>query len=211
MDDRELTRLADIGAAARPDWNHRSLRTFLAANLASKAFADVAVALVIVAVQPENQTPRLLLDHGPWWQAAGTAFRRQTETPGPGAEPACDRAGHEHELARNCRACAAERLADTDADDAPMHAASAPPDVVAVAERHRRREPSTTTGRDFAQPLELRPPAFDVARCGRCGGFYLPDDAGTDSHRTVFGHVPERSEPETGAEVDGTRTEMAAK
>jgi hypothetical protein len=196
----------------RPEWRAQSVYSLLAEKHADRAFADLAVALAWVSADPASQTPARINDHGPWWLATRfNAGNSEVQLPGPGKEPACDRAGHEHELARNCRACAAERLADTDADDAPMHAASAPPDVVAVAERHRRREPSTTTGRDFAQPLELRPPAFDVARCGRCGGFYLPDDAGTDSHRTVFGHVPERSEPETGAEVDGTRTEMAAK
>ena len=178
MDDRELTRLADIAAAARPDWNHRSIRAFLAKNFATRAYADVAVAIVILAVQPENQTPRLLLDHGPWWQAVGTAFRQQTQTPGPGAEPACERVGHEHELARNCRACRAEALAETEVDAAPMQAAPPPAEVVAVAERHRRIAPKSGR-RDFAQPEELRQPDnFSAHSCGRCGGFFIGDADG---------------------------------
>ena len=107
----------------------------------------------------------------------------------PKHEPACDRVGHEHELARNCRACAAERLADTAADTAPAKSAPAPPDVVAVAERHRRREPRTS-GRDFAQPHELPAPSPSVARCGRCGAAFLPGPDTEAAHEAVFGHVP---------------------
>ena len=113
--------------------------------------------------------------------------------------PSCPIVGHEYEPAENCRACAAERLADTEADRAPMRPAEAPEAVRAVAERHRVR----SSQREFGQPYELRP-AFDLVeapRCGRCGAVYLDDADSLAAHLTVFGHMPpERpSAPQEGA------------
>jgi hypothetical protein len=190
MNDRELTRLADIAAAARPDWNHRSIRAFLAKNLATRAYADVAIAMMCVAMDEQNQTLRLLLEHGPWWQAVATATRQQTQTPGPGRESACDRVGHEHELARNCRACAAERLAETEIDATPMQPAPPPVEITAVAERHRRVTPKSDR-RDFAQPEELKPvDGRGGASCARCQAYFIDDLDGRESHQIVFGHPP---------------------
>lgn len=192
----QIERLAGAISKLRPEWSARSLKTYIEAKHADRAFADLAVALVMVAVDPASTTPARIEAHGPWWLA--TRFNvgnSETQTPGPGAEPACERVGHEHEVARNCRACAAERLADTDADTAPAKAAPAPPDVVAVANRHRLKAPSPSrTGRDFAQTEPLREPATDIAVCV-CGGMFVPDGDGVTAHEAVFGHTPARLQP----------------
>jgi hypothetical protein len=192
VNDQELTRLADMGTALRPDWRAGSLRVFLSRNLGTRAYADVAVALAVVATDERTKTPALLLEHGPWWSAVATARGQQTQTPGSGKEPACDRVGHEHELARNCRACRAEELAETEADRTPMAAAAAPEIVTEVAERHRRlatdRRP---TARSFAQPEELRVPDNSLgSNCGRCNGWHIRDLPGATAHEAVFGHPP---------------------
>lgn len=115
-------------------------------------------------------------------------------------EPACKLAGHEYEPAANCRACAADRLADTEADRAPMRPTEPPPAIVEVAERHRARQAPPRPGRrEFAQPAELQPPdGFDVARCGLCGGHYVDTDAGRAAHVPVFAHAPEPASTPVG-------------
>jgi hypothetical protein len=191
-----------IAAAAncfRPDWPVASLATYLAKSHASRPFEQLALAVMAIAVDPATKNPSRLAENGPWWKAAHTAATGgvPTETPGPGAEPACNRVGHEHELARHCRACAAERHADTEADARPLATAPPPPEIVAVAERHRRR---TAAGgrpepRSFAQTEELRQPdPFAAVRCARrgCGGFFVDDPAGRQAHQAVFAHTPVR-------------------
>jgi hypothetical protein len=186
----EMRRLAGMVNKLRPEWRAQSVYSLLAEKHADRAFADLAVALAWVSADPASQTPARINDHGPWWLATRfNAGNSEVQLPGPGKEPACDRAGHEHELARNCRACAAERLADTDADDAPMHAAPPPEAITAVANRHRTRNPPARTGRDFAQTTPLPSPDIGVQRC-HCGAFFLPYDDGRDAHETVFGHQP---------------------
>jgi hypothetical protein len=116
--DTELTRLADMATALRPDWPARSVRAYLATKHRQRAFADLAVALAVVACDPASETPaRLDEPSGPWWRltrlntAAVTTF-----TPGPGGDPPCRRPGHEHERLSACRACRAEALAGDEPD-----------------------------------------------------------------------------------------------
>lgn len=109
--DVELSRLADMTHALRPDWPARSVRTLLERRLRDRAYADLAVALAVVACDPTSETAARLEQPGPWWQA--TRANRpgsSTYTPGP-AGAACRRAGHEHEPADGCRCCRAEQLA----------------------------------------------------------------------------------------------------
>lgn len=113
-DQTELDRIAAALHALRPEWPLTSLRTHLTKHHADRPYADLAIAAVVVALDPATQTPARLREHGPWWTAAQTAFhglRNTTPAVGPGREPRCARPGHEHELARHCRACRSEQLA----------------------------------------------------------------------------------------------------
>lgn len=109
-------------------------------------------------------------------------------------EPRCERVGHETETASHCRACAADRLADEAIPNDPMRPAPPPAEITAVAERHRaQRVRGASTGRQFAQPTELRPPDGSGAlRCARngCGAIYLDYPEARDAHVAIFGHQP---------------------
>ena len=72
MDANEIERLANLGAALRPDWARRSLKTFIERNLAGRTYADTAVAIAWVCTRTKTDTPRLLLEAGPWWRASMT-------------------------------------------------------------------------------------------------------------------------------------------
>jgi hypothetical protein len=210
MNDRELTRLADMGAALRPDWNARNLRAFFQNNLTARSFADSAVALAAIAADETQRTPRLLAEHGPWWTAAEVAFRRTGATSRIGPDPDAERcryAGHEHEEADRCRACAAERAVG-DIPEPRSDAAPAPAGIVAVAERHRAQARAVPGQRRFAQPAELRPADHlagttcircrtSGANCARCRGFFIDDQDGHNAHHAVFGHVPATLETRT--------------
>jgi hypothetical protein len=143
--DNELSRLADMVQALRPEWPARTTRSFLARSMRNRTYADLMLALAAVCADPESTSPARVEQPGPWWQAAkANAGRSSVPEVGPGrGVTACDRVGHEHEAARNCRACRAERLAETEADTRPMQAAPPPAEVVAVAERHRRIAPTS--------------------------------------------------------------------
>lgn len=114
--DNELTRLADMAAALRPEWPARSVRAHLRAHHADRAYADLAVALAALATDPDTKTPARLAEHGHWWLATRfLAGRSEVPEVGPGRhqEP-CARPGHEHEPQRTCRLCRAEDLAGTE-------------------------------------------------------------------------------------------------
>jgi hypothetical protein len=193
----QIERLAGAISKLRPEWSARSLKTYIEAKHADRAFADLAVALTMVAVDPASTTPARIEGHGPWWLATRlNVGNSETQTPGPGREPACERVGHEHELARNCRACAAERLAETELDTTPMQPAPPSAEITAVAERHRRTAAAPTGRRDFAQTTELRQADnLAGANCARCRGFFVDDAPGRDAHQSVFGHQPEHRTP----------------
>lgn len=149
LTDVEVSRIADATAAARPDWSARSIRSIVAARLRDRAFADVLVALAVVAADPASETPARVLEPGPWWTA--TRANRPTDatfTPGPGADPACTQPGHEHERAANCRACRAEQLAAV--VDEPDPAAGEVPDLLAALQRsvERARAARHTTAQE---------------------------------------------------------------
>lgn len=109
-DKTELDRLASAMNALRPEWPTRSLRTYLDRHV-DRAYADLVIAAAWICADPKTATPARLGEHGPWWVAAGLSTAKGTPTVGPGSEPRCETAGHEHELARACRCCRAETLA----------------------------------------------------------------------------------------------------
>lgn len=107
----EIERLAAAAHALRPDWPTRSLCTWLQTDHAGAAYRDVALALAWVACDPATQTPKRMNESGPWWAATtagGEATRPAVPRP---TDPRCTVPGHEHELARACRACTADRMA----------------------------------------------------------------------------------------------------
>jgi len=69
MDITEITRLASALNALRPDWPHASLVTFITRELSGRAYRDAAVVLTWVACDPATQTPKRVLERGPWWDA----------------------------------------------------------------------------------------------------------------------------------------------
>lgn len=81
MDLTETTRLAAAINALRPDWPHASLVTFLTRDLSDRAYRDVAVALTWVACDPATQTPRRVLEAGPWWDAVAAGVGLAPATP----------------------------------------------------------------------------------------------------------------------------------
>lgn len=109
-------------------------------------------------------------------------------------EDRCRIVGHETEIAATCRACAADRLADDQAEAGPLRPAPPPAEITAIAERHRAQAArGASAGRQFAQPEELRPADGPGAlRCARsgCGAVYLDYPEARDAHVAIFGHSP---------------------
>lgn len=109
----EIQRIAAAMNALRPDWNPRSLTTFLTEHHSARPYRDLAIAAVAVATDPKTKTPRLLNEHGPWWAAA------QTVQGATGLEPIrferCPIEGHTSYRLDNCGACKADRVEATTA------------------------------------------------------------------------------------------------
>lgn len=107
----EIDRTAAAIHNLRPDWPTKSLTTFIGTDMASMAYTDVTTALTIVAVDPKTQTPRRVLEAGPWWAAVQAAFgggSHGTTVPGPSSRR-CTVDGHGTELAPPyCRSCIAD-------------------------------------------------------------------------------------------------------
>jgi hypothetical protein len=123
----EIERLAGAGSKLRPEWTARSLKTWITENLADRPFADAAIALAAVCVDPAVRTPAVLLGAGHWWVAAQASFQAlrsgvttyapagggRPEVPHVGPRPGserCGKPGHEHEEGRVCRLCRGEEL-----------------------------------------------------------------------------------------------------
>lgn len=138
--DVELDRIAAAVGILRPDWHPKSIGTWLRSTEAGRAVAlrpypDLAVAFVACALDPRSGKPARVAEAGPWWHAVARTSERETGwLPGPGDERPCRRPGHEHEIARACRACRAEQLAG-DEHDVPAPIVPAPPRTTALTER----------------------------------------------------------------------------
>ena len=112
MPDRNgIERIAAAMHAVRPSWRTDSLVTYLTKHHGDRPFADLAIAAVVVCLDERTNTPLLLSQQGPWWQAAYVGMQKPTPSIGPGSEPRCEKDGHECYAARNCAACRSERLA----------------------------------------------------------------------------------------------------
>lgn len=104
----EIQRIAAAMNAIRPGWPVRSLVTFLTKHHEARAFADLAVAGIAVALDAKTETPNLLNQHGPWWLAAQVAHGQHAEAL---HFARCDVDGHQSYPAHSCGACRADRLA----------------------------------------------------------------------------------------------------
>lgn len=127
LNENEIERLAGAIASLRPDWPAASLRTFIANHHADRTYRDAAVAYAWIATTT-TETPRLVLEAGPWWRA--------TREPGhyfpPKGETACRL--HPGEWRDRCRICAVDKIPSRWDDDAPP--TGGPLDVhAALAER----------------------------------------------------------------------------
>lgn len=76
----ETERIARAINALRPDWYINSLETLIWQHLKPHAYADVAVALTVVATDPRTATPKRVLESGPWWKACQTLGGAATAT-----------------------------------------------------------------------------------------------------------------------------------
>jgi hypothetical protein len=83
MQRHEAERLAAAIHELRLDWPTASILTIIRENLASRAYRDVAVALVFVACDEESQTPKRVLLPGPWWELTKPIDPRRSPTPPP--------------------------------------------------------------------------------------------------------------------------------
>lgn len=110
LESNEIQRLAAAISALRPDWPARSLRTFIERNLADRAYGDLAVAFAWIATRTKTETPRLILEAGPWWKACqvdGTTAPRNYRVPcseHPGETLPCGRCANEAVPARSLAA-----------------------------------------------------------------------------------------------------------
>ena len=112
----EIQRIAAAMNAIRPGWPVRSLVTFLTKHHEARAFGDLAVAGIAVALDAKTETPNLLNQHGPWWLAAQAAHGQHAEAL---HFARCQVDGHQSYPAHSCGACRADRLARETAADTP--------------------------------------------------------------------------------------------
>lgn len=126
MNQTETQRLAHAINELRPTWPISSLASFISRNLASRNYRDAAVALVFVALDADaagnyvSQTPKRVLERGPWWKAAevsGTAHLGIRKPPKRSEE--CET--HPGQYADNCAPCQTDKLAyDADPKEKPV-------------------------------------------------------------------------------------------
>ena len=105
----ETERLAAMANALRPDWPLKSLTTFIVNELTRRTYREVAIALAWIATDPATDTPKRMLEAGPWWNAS----RAQAAT----VSVVVTRCGEhpEHPAAR-CPACEEANRGEVDHD-----------------------------------------------------------------------------------------------
>lgn len=107
----EAQRIAGAISIIRPDWLASSLQTVLGklpAHLRARPARDVHLALAWLAHDPEQRTPRLLSESGPWWQL--TAQPGAAPTLRTWRDPYADTTPADPEIIRAIRAGRKESL-----------------------------------------------------------------------------------------------------
>lgn len=121
MNDNELRRLAHAINDLRPDWPISSLTTFMQRTMLNRTYRDAAVALAWIATDTKadgthaSDTPKRVLEAGPWWRAATIENPEAQRPERPRRETQCTRCGGR---LPDC-ACKREHLAATYDDDDP--------------------------------------------------------------------------------------------
>jgi hypothetical protein len=95
--------LAALVASIRRDWDFTGIRSAISKARHRGTPLEVATALLKLARNEALRTPAMLASDGSHW---GTP----TVVPSAG-QPRCPEYGHQHELAHNCRICAADAKA----------------------------------------------------------------------------------------------------
>lgn len=113
MLNNEIQRTAHAINDLRPDWPISSLTTFITKQLANRPYRDVVVALAWVATDtkldgtPASDTPKRVLEAGPWWNAATAHDGKPRGNFPPKAHEQCPR--HPGQWADNCGPCLAPK------------------------------------------------------------------------------------------------------
>ena len=122
MNGNEVQRLAHSINAHRPDWMISSLRTFIERHMSAWPYRDAAVALTFVACdskpdgQPASDTPKRVLEQGPWRVAAAAGGSTAMRTHAPKPHEECP--NHAGQWAHNCGGCRTEAY-DPQAEPSP--------------------------------------------------------------------------------------------
>lgn len=115
MNGNEIQRLAHAINAHRPDWMIASLTTFLTRHMSAWPYRDAAVALTFVACDskvdgtPASDTPKRVLEQGPWRAAAAIGGSTAATAHAPKPHEECPT--HPGRFAHNCGGCHADQLA----------------------------------------------------------------------------------------------------
>lgn len=118
MNGNEAQRLAHAVNAHRPDWMISSLTTFITRNMSAWTYRDAAVALTFVATdakpdgQPASDTPKRVLEQGPWRVAAAAGGSTAMRTHAPKRHEECP--DHPGQWAHNCGGCRVEACGAVD-------------------------------------------------------------------------------------------------
>ena len=103
MNKPEADQIAAAVSMIRPQWLTSSLSTMLGklpARLRDRPARDVHLALLWLAYDPRQDTPRLLREDGPWWNLAALTGPRVTVTE-PGIVTRCEHG----EIGARCLEC----------------------------------------------------------------------------------------------------------
>ena len=92
MNKPEADQIAAAVSLIRPSWLQSSLATMLGnlpARHRDRPARDVHLALLWLAYDPQQDTPRLLREDGPWWNLASLTDPRTRPTTEPGIVTRC--------------------------------------------------------------------------------------------------------------------------
>lgn len=123
MTPNEQSRLAHALNDLRPDWPIASLSTFIGRHMTNRTYRDAAVMLVWVACdldkdgQPATETPKRVLENGPWALAAAAGGTNTLRAHPPRRDQECRI--HVGQWADNCAGCKLDDVIPVDDPPSP--------------------------------------------------------------------------------------------